>query len=578
MSTLGTVRRSQLITTYGVGSVLAVGDESVMIAGIEKWPVASPDIHEPRLERLLRVSGFVRPPASSDDGGGDIPVVRFPSVYSCPGDCGRLDKIQFLSAPRSTDCLACGVPLVPSRFVVACKHGHIDDFPYFEWVHDGRRVTNRSEHKLTIGTAGVSASLSDVVIKCSCGDTKSMEGAFSRVALLGISKCHGRRPWIGDNEECSEIPRVLQRGASNVYFPITDSAISIPPWSEGIHRLIGRDWRTLQHITDGAALCGVVEGLRLTHGTQYSVQDLVDIIRQRQRGDNLGDVSGPKIRAGEFEALCQGKPEDGRDQDFVCVPSRGRDEVADIFSQVMSVTKLREVRALTGFARLTPPVPGDDATVAPLSRQRRDWLPAIEVVGEGVFFKLHEGRLATWEGQGHIQHRAEAINENYRRKFVGARRAPDKIVTPRLLLVHTLAHALINQWSLDCGYPAGSLRERLFVSEPEDASKMAGLLIYTATTDAAGSLGGIIARAEPGKLRSAVLDALRRVSWCSADPLCIESQAAGTDSLNLAACHACVLLPEVSCELQNSLLDRATLIGTPETPEIGFFSEFIVTE
>jgi hypothetical protein len=104
---------------------------------------------------------------------------------------------------------------------------------------------------------------------------------------------------------------------------------------------------------------------------------------------------------------------------------------------------------------------------------------------------------------------------------------------------------------------------------------MAGLLIYTATTDAAGSLGGVVGQAEPERLDSALEQALARVSWCSADPLCIEADATGVDSLNLAACHACVLLPEVSCEEMNLLLDRGLLVGTPEDPAIGYFSTLV---
>jgi hypothetical protein len=102
---------------------------------------------------------------------------------------------------------------------------------------------------------------------------------------------------------------------------------------------------------------------------------------------------------------------------------------------------------------------------------------------------------------------------------------------------------------------------------------MYGLLVYTATSDAAGSLGGVVALAEQGRLASALSEAIRRAAWCSSDPLCIEADAAGVDALNLAACHACVLLPETSCEEGNMLLDRALLVGTPGNPKLGFFAD-----
>jgi hypothetical protein len=135
-----------------------------------------------------------------------------------------------------------------------------------------------------------------------------------------------------------------------------------------------------------------------------------------------------------------------------------------------------------------------------------------------------------------------------------------------MVLLHTLAHVLINEWSLEAGYPAAALRERLYA-----ADGMAGVLVYTATSDSAGSLGGLVAQGEPDHLDRTIRSAVHRAEWCSSDPLCVESEASGTGGTNLAACHACVMLPETSCEHNNILLDRALLVGTPEDPHSGFF-------
>jgi hypothetical protein len=101
---------------------------------------------------------------------------------------------------------------------------------------------------------------------------------------------------------------------------------------------------------------------------------------------------------------------------------------------------------------------------------------------------------------------------------------------------------------------------------------MHGLLIYTASGDSEGTLGGLVARAAPGRFERLVEDALRRNLWCSNDPVCIEAPGDGALSSNLAACHGCVLLPETSCEEGNRLLDRGLLVGTIEAPDLGFFS------
>lgn len=566
----GSVRRSQLITTYGIGSVVALGDESFMVAGLDRWPPRTPDIHEPRLERLLRVHGFVTPPATDDDR--DIPVVRFPRMYYCPV-CRRLDTYGFFTGSPDSKCSTCKVDLVPSRFVTACRRGHINDFPYHAWVHEGKRVNSDEKHRLSIQAGGASASLSDIVITCSCGAGATMQGSFGKLALKGIARCYGHRPWLGDREDCDEIPRTLQRGASNVWFPVVRSALSIPPWSEGAFKILNKHWTFMRAIPD-EALAASIKGSGIANGTLYSVDDLVAAARERRRREKDAaeqEDLDVELRREEYSALIHGMPEKSGLQEFVCMPVADvAPEVAAWFDHVAQVKRLHEVRALQSFTRLEPSSPADPPERrAPLTQKDEpDWLPGIVVLGEGIFLRLDTTRLAKWEQRDDVQARAAQINRNYEDSFIGGN--ADREVTPRLLLIHTLAHVLIDQFALEAGYPAASLRERLYVSD-----EMAGLLIYTATTDSAGSLGGVVSMARKERLADSFREALARASWCSADPLCIETDATGLDSLNLAACHACVLLPETSCEEANVLLDRGLLIGTPSEPNVGYFSLLI---
>jgi hypothetical protein len=194
----------------------------------------------------------------------------------------------------------------------------------------------------------------------------------------------------------------------------------------------------------------------------------------------------------------------------------------------------------------------------------------MEVRGEGVFLRLDEDRLASWEKALAVAARVERMRTAHQRvmeqRATDPSRIPPSPATPRMVLLHTLAHVLINEWSLEAGYPAAALRERLYA-----ADGMAGVLVYTATSDSAGSLGGLVAQGEPDHLDRTIRSAVHRAEWCSSDPLCVESEASGTGGTNLAACHACVMLPETSCEHNNILLDRALLVGTPEDPHSGFF-------
>jgi hypothetical protein len=237
----------------------------------------------------------------------------------------------------------------------------------------------------------------------------------------------------------------------------------------------------------------------------------------------------------------------------------------------MLVKKLREVRALKAFTRLLDAESTTDPKEMPLSQKPLRWLPAMEVRGEGVFLRLEESRLEAWEKAPEVAARVERMRTAHQRVLDQRADDPSLAVsspaTPRMVLVHTLAHVLINEWSLGAGYPSASLRERLYA-----ADDMAGMLIYTATSDSAGSLGGLVVQGEPELLDSTVRSALRRTEWCSSDPLCMEADAARSTETNLAACHACVMLPETSCEHNNILLDRALLVGTPEAPSLGFFA------
>jgi len=560
MKIKASIRRAQLVTTYGIGALVAFGDDSYMVAGLDSWTVGEPDLHEQRLEKRLRVTGFVLPP--SDENGKDIPVIRFPEWHVC-GTCGHLQPLDKLLGEAR--CVSCEERLVPSRFVVCCRRGHIDDFPYFRWVHAGRERSD-GKHMMSMDTKGASASLQSIIIKCSCGAARSMNGAFAKNA---IGKCSGRRPWIGgEREDCKEIARTLQRGASNVWFSEVASSLSIPPWSDAVFGVLDRYWTVLKTLRSREILRNSLSQIPSVTQSGFSLDDIVEVALQRQEGEENPDASDLKLE--EYRALCNGYPQRHLGDEFVCVPVREIDDfVRHFFSRVMLVTKLREVRALRSFTRLLPYAPGANIQErAPLALEQPDWLPAIEVNGEGVFLEFDPRMLADWERRPEVQLRATGIRKHYMEMLEQLKVDSDLHVTPRLLLIHTFAHALINQWSLDSGYPAASLRERLYVS-PE----MSGVLIYTASGDSAGSLGGVIGQAAPKRLGPSIEEALARIEWCSGDPLCVEADAQGVNSLNLAACHACVLLPEVSCEINNVFLDRGMLVGWPEQPDSGFFRE-----
>jgi hypothetical protein len=588
-----------MITTYGVGSMVAVGDQSYVVSGLDTWKVDTASaIYEPRLQHQLGVYGFQLPPAAEPAAGDGVRVRQFPKIYSCPG-CRDLKKFREFGSPSGKSlCATCNKQLTPSRFVIACENGHLDDFPYFEWVHKKTSPTDSSyegRHELSLHSTGRTASLRSVIIRCSCKKEASLEGAFGRRAMdaLGIS-CKGRRPWLGRGSEqsgCTATPRTLQRGSSAVWFPVNRAALSIPPWSETLQKRVNPHYKMLSALLkgglDSTAFANAIRSSDILRGTRFTPEDVLSAVRRRQEleaaappdsDEAAGFQPGEELRRQEYDQLLHGTAAVDRGQDFECAPPTV-DPKAPLpygLERSMLVKRLREVRVLQSFTRVEMPDPLNGASRhAALAIGDIDWLPAIEVSGEGVFLTLDQERLRKWEKRSGPAGRADRIRDNHttqmRRRAMTAGGAGSiseihSPVRPRYVLLHTLAHALINEWSLEAGYPAAALRERLYV-----ADDMAGVLIYTATSDSAGSLGGVVAQGEYRRLRESMESALSRVSWCSQDPPCMESEASGTDSLNLAACYACVLLPETSCETNNVLLDRALLIGTPDDPTTGFF-------
>ena len=191
--------------------------------------------------------------------------------------------------------------------------------------------------------------------------------------------------------------------------------------------------------------------------------------------------------------------------------------------------------------------------------------------GEGVFVALDENAVHFWEAQPEVVERIRTLA--HRREHEG-RFVP--LPTPRLVMLHTLAHLLIRQLSFECGYSIASLRERIYSRTPDEGAPMAGILIYTAAGDSEGTLGGLVREGDADRLLSSMTQAILQAEWCSADPICRESSGQGPGALNLAACHACALLPETSCTVYNRLLDRVLLVGGIKNPGIGLFGDLIV--
>lgn len=590
---IGKLRKTQLITTFGTGSIVEMPEYTVIMGATDYWDKKSPVINEPNLQRLLKMKYFKEPYSTESQnprGNGDMPAFRFPRMHFCP-KCGKLDDYKYFGDPNNRKCISCNRDLVPSRFVVACINGHLEDFPFEWWVHYGNPggcKEPENHHKLEIKFLNNTGGLASIVIKCKCcGKTRSMEGCMSQNALKGY-RCRGKRPWIGfknefnDPEPCNAHMRALQRGASNVYFTKSRSALTIPPWSSKIQTYLDREWdkilNGLEQGVDESFLRILVTMLfkdELEDG-KYTTEDFMkEIDRRRELGTGgEGTYTEQMMYEDEYKALCEGYTSDDEEE-----PEQFQAEITDIspfledyFDEVVLVKRLREVMALRGFRRVTPNPPENDETCinefTPVWNKSQSWLPAIEMLGEGIFIVLNEERVREWEEKNH-----DRYEDMHRR--LGNMDIGKGMFSARYVLLHTLSHLLIRQLTIDCGYQEAALKERIYSTYPDSDLNMSGILIYTSSSDSDGSLGGLVRQGESDLLESTVRNMLQEASWCSSDPLCIESKSQGFNSLNYAACHACTLLPETSCEAVNCLLDRASVVGKPTDRKIGYFEELI---
>lgn len=589
-----TLRRSQTITTFGVGSIVDLPEASVMVCGIDKWDTKGCiPLHDARLEEKLHVSYFYMPPGTEDSSEG-ILAVRFPRQMRCR-KCKRLDDLNvwrdrahkaefFKDFDKTPWCDIDKIQLIPSRFVVACRRGHIDDFPYKEWVHKGIEC---AEASLTyIETAG-SVGLPGIRIKCvSCGSSRTMAGSFNKEVIEEVARCTGAKPWqMTWTSECGIQLVTLQRGGTNVHFPILRSSILIPPYTADSLKtsiLNSQLWSYYESQEDGFDVMTLAPMLALElKVSEADIKSELETLTNIPE-ENDSTTTEEEYRYQEYQAFTKNvRIDEEFKKDFLIETVTGKNYDIPLLKNLVLAKRLREIRVQTGFSRIKPPnshdetgqeIPEDDR-IEPVSvseNKRTHWYPGYEVRGEGIFLEFNFEELRSWATGNNVKAKMKPLLNRSEKNpdYFGT---VDKLTT-EFLLLHSLAHALIKQLSFECGYSSSALRERIYCSRDDSLNKMAGILIYTADGDSDGTMGGLVRQGKPDLFNKTFQAAIKQSKWCSADPLCIESEGQGFLGLNLAACHACSMLPETSCESLNRYLDRSLLVGSLDQPSIGLFS------
>lgn len=609
---VGELRPSQVLFTYGIGSIVDLPYISTMVMGLDDWEHPYPAIvGEERLLQAVKavlgsqVSRLLAPPAAPESLGGPppnpfdesamvgVPVAAFPRWMLCPrcrtlasldsglfqlkADVYRPDKTRYVHV----NCSSAGAPppVVPARFLVACKNGHLDDFPWIRFVH----AEIPCQARLKLRELGVTGETADIQVLCeTCGKQKRMSEAFGAEGRKNLPECNARHPHLRsyDKDPCQEQSRTILLGASNSWFSLVLSTLAVPNAVDKLAQLLEEHWHLLGKVTSQQNIQLLRQIGHLEHFSAYTDADIWEKVEARKNTSPASDDAPlPSLKVPEWQVLSNpaAAPEA---HDFKVTPVAPPQGYEHLLKQVVLVERLREVRALIGFTRIE--APGDFTEVlelpeerrVPLSRKQPTWVPAAEVRGEGIFLEFREDALMNWTQRSASSKHDRAFLDAHT-QWRKARHMEDPTRGyPRLryILLHSFAHALMHQLTLECGYTAASIRERIYALPPDhEQGPMAGILLYTAAPDSEGTLGGLVSLGIPDQLGRHLDGALERTHSCTSDPLCAEHTGHHDTSLHRAACHACLFLPETSCERGNKYLDRSVLVPTVDRTDLAFF-------
>lgn len=598
------VRLSHLLRHCSVGAIVRGPDYLLTVKDIREWtdkngqPAGEPIRYVDGVRSALGIKQELREPPVAKELDTDrvegvcVPAQRFPSWMRCPS-CGLLHYMPWRGLPadkkphcQENDPKKCKnkPQLEQAPWALIHVDGHMADVPWNFLAHreakspDQKQCrANWNEPYLRLIDKGASGR------QLSCERCKATSD-FDHNIQIPYGKTR-QQPWTREQAGAADgMAMVLEINDARVHSPQTCNALVIPPESRirtgsVVDRLYSSSQK-LQQIDRARTPLARKGALNLIASElRCSVTQIEDALKEIGKGYPLygKNITQGILLENEYQALCDEMPDVADGEDFVTrhhtlawkamignlagtKPAR----IIEAVSQLIAVNRLKEIMILKGFKRLGQ----EGILVPPDIVDKSTWLPALKLYGEGVFFSLDEGLLSRWESHPTLGERSN----HFQRRFAatGLRFDPEVVVTPRFLLLHTLAHLLIRQLETAAGYPAASLKERIYCTAGK--LPMSGILVYVAVPDVVGSLGGLAELATPERFLLLLSSVFDHAEWCSLDPVCSEHGGQGPSLLNRAACHACALIPEPSCAYGNVLLDRTFIKGDVATGMPAFLS------
>lgn len=602
----GRFRLSQSVLSFGPGAMVDLVNHAAVVREVDKWRGVGNVIQEDRLrlailrsfsgeepKLILNPSAPFRTPPVADEREPSrdhgVSAALFPRWFVCQNpSCRRLwvPQVSDIGQVDGKVKHACrdgkSGNAVPVRFVATCNRGHLGEFPWIRFAHAAAEgKCDNVELRLDEGSTG---DFADISVRCTGCNSQSqgLAGAMRKDSKL---TCDGYRVWMGESArelDCGEKPVLMVRTASNSYFAMSMGALSIPSNKDSLRDLVTPLADAIKYFSPAILAEMVQMNPSLAVLAPYPVADIIAV---RDRIFSEEPVAEPPLKTAEYGTFMARPPYVAGevapdDTDFFARTLPRAKSLPAGIDRVVMVSKLREVRALVGFTRVLPPIPSLDGgyeggvEMARIARTT-DFLPAVEVFGEGVFFSLSEAALAEWEKKPQVIARGKQLERGFA-EYLGT--LDPKAKKPefhglRFFLLHSLAHLVMGQVALSSGYAASAIRERIYCSRPGDLDKIAGILLSTGTNGSEGTLGGLAQEAH--RLSDHLREARRAGSLCSYDPVCAHHEPYDRSERYLegAACHGCLYVAECSCEWFNRFLDRALVFPTIGHEDVAFFGQ-----
>jgi hypothetical protein len=583
------VRFSHLTSYAGIGAIVRGAEDRLMVlVDTRYWRDKHGEIttiipYVRRITTALNIDKELHMPPEAKEthqglSGAYLPAILFPRYAVCK-KCGLLhnrpwakQQINFYEkAYCQSD--ACNGILGQVTWCAVSSKGHLAEVPWHHICHLDSTIQCEVDYdsdylEFTSNQNGKR------MIRCRrCRSQHFFEN------LKGLTLINQQQPWIFEGSpelDEADTVEILEVNNPGVYIPERVNALVIPPESRISQSTV------VDKLYRNSKLCREIDTIRIPLRRKSKIREIArqlktsaaEIEQALKEIDNgypwLDDFTVNDLYEDEYKAFLAPLEDQKEDEDFVtehhtdqwkALVSSGLSEqltaIVNSVDLLLAARRLREIQVFKGFYRISSE--DNDHCIPPDITGESNWLPAIELFGEGVFFTLNETLLQEWECTPAVVKRADEIKQRYEQAQI--RFFQDIEVTPRFILLHTLSHLMIRELEATAGYPAASLKERIYCSR---AKKMAGILVYTAVPDIAGSLGGIINSAEPGIFLAVMDNVFKKAQWCSLDPVCTEHEGQGPGWLNRAACHACSLIPEPGCDYQNVFLDRVFIKGSKE--------------